>query len=155
MPNDLPPGDYSLVVSVADRQTNEVIPAAAGSTEVEVAIVKVVAMNFTRWDRVEIRRDRVVCLALTYSMVNPLFESPDEFLHYEFVRYLVDRHELPVQTLGKLSEFHQPPLYYALTALTIGGIQVEPFVPIDNPFWGYDTYRFGVDNKVRYIHSCC
>jgi 4-amino-4-deoxy-L-arabinose transferase-like glycosyltransferase len=110
-------------------------------------------MNLSRWIGVYIVVIGYVCLALTYSMVNPLFESPDEFLHYEFVRYLVDRHELPVQTLGKLSEFHQPPLYYALTALTIGGIQVEPFVPIDNPFWGYDTYRFGVDNKVRYIHS--
>jgi len=94
-----------------------------------------------------------VCLALAYSVVNPLFESPDEFLHYEFVRHLVDRQELPVQTPGKLSEFHQPPLYYALTALTIGGISVESFAPIDNPFWGYDTYRFGVDNKVRFIHT--
>jgi 4-amino-4-deoxy-L-arabinose transferase-like glycosyltransferase len=110
-------------------------------------------MNLSRWISVYIVVIGYVCLALTYSIVNPLFESPDEFPHYEFVRYLVDRRELPVQTLGKLSEFHQPPLYYALTALTIGGIQVEPFVPIDNPFWGYDTYRFGVDNKVRYIHS--
>lgn len=94
-----------------------------------------------------------VCLAVAYSVVNPLFESPDEFLHYEFVRHLVDRQELPVQTLGKLSEFHQPPLYYALTALAIGGISVEAFAPIDNPFWGYDAYRFGVDNKVRFIHT--
>jgi hypothetical protein len=94
-----------------------------------------------------------VCLALAYSVVNPLFESPDEFLHYEFVRYLIDRRELPVQTPGKLSEFHQPPLYYTLTALAIGGIPAGLFAPIDNPFWGYDAYRFGVDNKVRFIHT--
>jgi 4-amino-4-deoxy-L-arabinose transferase-like glycosyltransferase len=94
-----------------------------------------------------------VCLALAYSAVNPLFESPDEYLHYEFVRHLLDHGELPVQTPGKLSEFHQPPLYYALTAFMIGGIPAEPFTPVDNPFWGYDAYRFGVDNKARFIHS--
>ncbi len=94
-----------------------------------------------------------VILALAYSVVNPLFESPDEFLHYEFVRHLIDHGELPVQTPDKLSEFHQPPLYYALTALVIGIIPAEPFTPVDDPFWGYDTYRFGVDNKVRFIHT--
>ncbi|GEM_PF-2128229 len=110
-------------------------------------------MKLSRWIGLAIVVIGYVCLALAYSVVNPLFESPDEFLHYEFVRYLVDRRELPVQTLGKLSEFHQPPLYYALAALAIGGIPAEPFAPADNPFWGYDAYRFGVDNKVRFIHT--
>ncbi|NTU64414.1 MAG: hypothetical protein HGB05_13700, partial [Chloroflexi bacterium] len=41
LPNGLPAGDYSLLLSVADRQTNEVIPVSAGSTEVEVATMKV------------------------------------------------------------------------------------------------------------------
>jgi mannosyltransferase len=41
LPNGLPPGDYTLVVSVADRQTNEVIPPAAGPMEMEIATVKV------------------------------------------------------------------------------------------------------------------
>ncbi len=92
-------------------------------------------------------------LAATYSVVNPLFESPDEFLHYDFVRYLIDRRDLPLQTEGKLSEYHQPPLYYMLSALIISPIPVDSFAPHDNPFFGYDAYRFGIDNKARYIHA--
>ncbi len=41
LPNGLPAGEYALLVSVADRQTNEVIPSAAGPTEMEIATVKV------------------------------------------------------------------------------------------------------------------
>jgi 4-amino-4-deoxy-L-arabinose transferase-like glycosyltransferase len=41
LPNGLPAGKYALLLSVADRQTNEMIPAAAGSAEVEVTTVQV------------------------------------------------------------------------------------------------------------------
>ncbi len=94
-----------------------------------------------------------VCLALAYSVVNPLFESPDELNHYDFVRYVLDRRELPVQTLGKLTEYFEPPLYYAISALLIGAVPVEAYTPPVNPFFGYEAYRFGVDNKALYIHS--
>jgi hypothetical protein len=57
-----------------------------------------------------------VCLALAYSVANPLFESPDEFLHYEFVRYLIDRRELPVKR-PQIIPVHQPPRLMPLTAL--------------------------------------
>ena len=92
-------------------------------------------------------------LALAYSVVNPLFESPDEFFHYEYVRYLVDRRDLPVMTEDRPSEFFQPPLYHTLGAAVIGSMRVEPFELKENPFWGYDTFRFGVDNKARYLHT--
>ena len=94
-----------------------------------------------------------VSLALAYSLVNPLFESPDELNHYDFVRYLIDQHELPVQTLGNQSEYFEPPLYYAISALVIGVVPVEAYTPQVNPFFGYEAYRFGVDNKALYIHS--
>jgi 4-amino-4-deoxy-L-arabinose transferase-like glycosyltransferase len=94
-----------------------------------------------------------VCLAVAYSLVNPLFESPDEFNHYDFVRYLIDRHELPVQTLGKQTEYFEPPLYYAISSLVIGAVPTESYTPQVNPFFGYEAYRFGVDNKALYIHS--
>ncbi len=92
-------------------------------------------------------------LAVLYSLVNPLFESPDEFEHYEFIRYLIDQRALPVQSAATLTEYQQPPLYYELGALVAGNVAVEPFVPVANPYWGYDQYRFGFDNKVRFIHT--
>ena len=56
-------------------------------------------------------------LALAYSTINPVFESPDEIYHVGYMEYLLREHQLPVAVLGKkLSEFHQPPLYYALAA---------------------------------------
>ena len=82
-----------------------------------------------------------VVLALAYSVVNPLFESPDELNHYDFVRYLIDRHELPVQTLGKLTEYFEPPLYYAISSLVIGAVPAESYTPQVNPFFGYEAYR--------------
>ncbi len=94
-----------------------------------------------------------VCLALAYSLVNPLFESPDELNHFDFVRYLLERRELPVQTPGKLTEYFEPPLYYAISSLVIGAIPVDSYTPPVNPFFGYEAYRFGVDNKALYIHS--
>ena len=51
-----------------------------------------------------------------YSVVNPLFESPDEVWHYEYVRWLVEGHGLPrpeqVGTAAWHQEGSQPPLYY-------------------------------------------
>jgi hypothetical protein len=94
-----------------------------------------------------------VILGLAYSVINPLFEAPDEWLHYQFVRYLVDQRALPVQTPDMLTEYQQPPLYYALGALFTSGVKVEPFAPQLNPYWGYEQYRFGIDNKVQFVHT--
>ena len=110
-------------------------------------------MKPSRWIGLAIVLIGYVCLTLAYSVVNPLFESPDEFNHYDFVRYLIDRHELPVQTLGKQTEYFEPPLYYAISSLVIGAVPVEAYTPQVNPFFGYEAYRLGVDNKALYIHS--
>ncbi|MDH7487708.1 MAG: glycosyltransferase family 39 protein [Anaerolineae bacterium] len=59
-------------------------------------------------------------LGVTYSLVNPIFESPDEVWHYEYVRYLAEGHGLPVSDLVAEMPWHQegsqPPLYYLLGA---------------------------------------
>ncbi len=59
-------------------------------------------------------------LGVTYSIVNPLFESPDEVWHYQYVKYLADGHGLPVSDLVSEMPWHQegsqPPLYYLLGA---------------------------------------
>ena len=82
----------------------------------------------------------VLCLFLVlgvvYSVVTPLFETPDEPWHYRYVRYLADHRRLPpllvrVEDLSPVEasllagenrdwiqgEAHQPPLFYVIGAL--------------------------------------
>lgn len=71
-----------------------------------------------------------VALASVYSVVNPLFESPDEVWHYEYVRWLVEGHGLAHPDDVGHAPWHQegsqPPLYYmAAAALTF-------WIPTDN-----------------------
>ena len=62
-----------------------------------------------------------VLVAGAYSVVNPLFESPDEVWHYEYVRWLVEgqglSHPDDVGHAPWHQEGSQPPLYYLSAAL--------------------------------------
>ncbi|MEW5961534.1 MAG: phospholipid carrier-dependent glycosyltransferase, partial [Chloroflexota bacterium] len=62
-----------------------------------------------------------IVLATTYSLVTPIFESPDELWHYPLVWHLARTGRLPVQDPARPQlwgqEGSQPPLYYALAAL--------------------------------------
>jgi hypothetical protein len=64
-----------------------------------------------------------------YSVVNPLFESPDEVWHYEYVRWLVEGNGLPrpeqVGTAAWHQEGSQPPLYYLAAALITAPIPTD------------------------------
>jgi hypothetical protein len=71
-----------------------------------------------------------VGLGSTYSIVNPLFEAPDELWHYRFAKYLADGQGLPVlkakageNVAGQ--EGGQPPLYYALVALATSWVDTS------------------------------
>lgn len=57
------------------------------------------------------------CLAGMYNISVPLWESPDEPAHFDYIAHLVQQKRLPRITAGQLNESHQPPLYYALAAL--------------------------------------
>jgi 4-amino-4-deoxy-L-arabinose transferase-like glycosyltransferase len=95
-------------------------------------------------------------LATAYNLADPLFEPPDELLHYDFVHFLQGEARLPVvDPSGPETEYHQPPLYYVLTALV-----TAPLGPRDpgahalrNPFWGYEIGQVGRDNKNQYLHD--
>lgn len=69
-------------------------------------------------------------LAGLYSVVNPLFEAPDEVWHYEYVRWLVEDNGLPrPEDVGQApwnQEGSQPPLYYMAAAL------ITKLIPTDN-----------------------
>lgn len=92
-------------------------------------------------------------LSLLSSVINPLFEPPDELQHYQFARYLVDKRELPVQELGReISQSHQPPLYYVIGALLVAGMDDPEEIPPRNPFWGYMAGQVSRDNKQQFLN---
>ncbi len=71
-----------------------------------------------------------LALAVMYSVVTPLFESPDEVWHYEYIRWLAAGKGLAapedVGVAPWVQEGSQPPLYYLL------GAAVTAFIPTDN-----------------------
>jgi len=62
-----------------------------------------------------------IALGITYSLVTPIFESPDEIYHYFVIKHLADGKGLPVQNPEDPGlweqEGSQPPLYYLMGAL--------------------------------------
>lgn len=59
-----------------------------------------------------------VALGTVYSVVTPLFETPDEVWHYLYVKHIGDGGGLPIYTEGVTfpmrQEASQPPLYYLI-----------------------------------------
>jgi len=94
-------------------------------------------------------------LATAYNLSNPLFEAPDELIHYQYVRALQLEHRLPlVEVPGPLTEDHQPPLYYLIAAVfsaPLSDAELARHTQL-NPFWGYQIGAVGHDNKNQYLH---
>ncbi len=71
-----------------------------------------------------------LALAVMYSAVVPLFESPDEVWHYEYIRWLAAGKGLAapedVGVAPWAQEGSQPPLYYLLGAV------ITAFIPAEN-----------------------
>lgn len=69
---------------------------------------------------------------MTYAIVVPLFEGPDEDDHFRYAKYLADHRALPTQLFqaGGGAAGHQgwqPPLYYALAAFVIAPIDTSDY----------------------------
>ncbi len=63
----------------------------------------------------------VSCLLLfAWSVAVPIFEAPDEPMHWDVARYIHDHSRLPVYA-SDMVEGNQPPLYYLLIAPVSGG----------------------------------
>jgi 4-amino-4-deoxy-L-arabinose transferase-like glycosyltransferase len=94
-------------------------------------------------------------LATAYNLSNPLFEAPDELIHYQYIRALQLERRLPVvEVPGPLTEDHQPPLYYLIPAAFSAPLSDEELARHTqfNPFWGYQIGTQGRDNKNQYLH---
>jgi 4-amino-4-deoxy-L-arabinose transferase-like glycosyltransferase len=113
--------------------------------------------NYRKWRKLAIvlLLSLPVALAFASSLLNPLFESPDELEHYAFVRSLIDERKLPIQDPdGALSQFHQPPLYYLIGALFTAGIPDQQIIPPRNPHWtSYPMEKVHRDNKAQFLAS--
>jgi hypothetical protein len=75
-----------------------------------------------------------------YNISQPLFEAPDELAHFRYANWLATGHGLPhiitdLQAIGH--EVGQPPLYYAVLAVLVAGIDTEDLERIapPNPYW--------------------
>ncbi|HEY74244.1 MAG TPA: DUF2142 domain-containing protein [Thermoflexia bacterium] len=97
-------------------------------------------------------------IGLTYSLVTPVFEAPDEVWHYAYVRYLAEERALPAligDASGAHQEVAQPPLYYAVAAL-VSGLASDDDLPDlmwHNPGFGYQAGGAVNDNKNMLIHT--
>ena len=99
-----------------------------------------------------------VALAIVYSVVTPIFEASDEFLHYPLVQHLASGGSLPVQVPGVHTlwdqEGSQPPLYYALSAGLTFWIDTSDLPEI---LWRNPHGKLGIpldpDNKNIVIHT--
>lgn len=97
-----------------------------------------------------------LALGAAYSVVNPIFEGPDEALNYANIRFLVEERRLPVLEADEPTKAHHPPLYYITAALLTFWVPNEGFdavVERVNPFWAYQLGEPGVDNKSLYLHD--
>lgn len=70
-------------------------------------------------------------LALGYGAIVPLFETPDEHLHYFTAAFIAREGRLPTTAGGGLmgQEAAQPPLYYTLAALVIRAVPDSTLTP--------------------------
>lgn len=97
-------------------------------------------------------------ITVSYGVVNPLFEAPDENWHYFTAQYIADTGQLPVVTEDYdpflSQEAAQPPLYYGLGALLIGWIDTsqarEEVWP--NP-WAWAGDAAALANYNQFIHT--
>ena len=97
-------------------------------------------------------------LAAIYSIATPIFEAGDEIWHYPFVQHLATGHSLPIQdpavkTLWE-QEGGQPPLYYALGALTTFWVDTRD---LQDRLWINPESKIGITlvygNKNLIVHT--
>jgi hypothetical protein len=100
-----------------------------------------------------------VVLAVTYSLITPIFEGFDEPFHYAYVHHVATGQGLPRQPAEQYphlahQEANQPPLYYFLVSVVtrwVPGDDLAAFLRLNPHFapvpWGYP------DNQNYIVHT--
>src|SRR5512139_324145 len=108
-----------------------------------------------RWERPAVAIITAAFLLLTIAFsLGPISESPAEWAHYTFIRYLIQNRSLPDPVTRPFIQAHQAPLYYVAGIpflLVLDSEQVAP--PEKNPWGGYKLDALGNDNKNIRLHS--
>lgn len=98
-----------------------------------------------------------LAIGLTYNLITPIFEAPDELQHFEYVRHIVRTGSLPdmrAATRPWEQEGAQPPLYYLTAAALLS--RLSP-VELDAPVRLNPHARIGLPasrvNKNRVVHT--
>ncbi|MBI5956798.1 MAG: hypothetical protein HY871_07330, partial [Chloroflexi bacterium] len=82
-------------------------------------------------------------LAVSYSVVNPLGEAPDEVSHFTHVAFIVKNGRLAI---GKeVPGPNQPPLYYLLGAIFTSRLEPEKFQVKANSDFSFQDDEGGVN----------
>jgi hypothetical protein len=100
-------------------------------------------------------------LTLAYSLVTPVYEGPDEPMHYAYVRHLTETWRLPPLTEyggnhPAQHETSQPPLYYVIAALfTFWTPDHGDYATLleRNPHFAYPAPLTVPDNKNVWLHT--
>ncbi len=79
-----------------------------------------------------------VLIAVSYSVVIPLGESPDEVSHFAYVQSLAIDRRLPLGDGPASGQAHQGPLYYLLGAALVLPVPNPDLTFISNPDWALD-----------------
>jgi Dolichyl-phosphate-mannose-protein mannosyltransferase len=94
------------------------------------------------------------------AILAPVFEKPDEQLHFAYVAYLLEHGQLPPLVADEklnpaMQEAGQPPLFYGLAAISarLLGLESKNAAVAVNPYWGYPAAGTVNDNKNRFVHA--
>jgi 4-amino-4-deoxy-L-arabinose transferase-like glycosyltransferase len=98
-----------------------------------------------------------ILIGVVYALVTPVFEKPDEDGHYGYILYLREHRALPplIFADGFPSEYKQPPLYYAITALLTSWLpaDVDPDrMLVTNPYMDLSIPGYRNDNRNVFLH---
>lgn len=113
----------------------------------------------SRWIGLALILVGYIVASVTFSVVVPVLEAPDETSHVATVRYISQHRALPVQrppVFPTGQEGSQPPLYYILGAPLWGlapDQAVAPTWAVNNPRVNFDRAPEPRDNRMLYAHS--
>jgi hypothetical protein len=75
--------------------------------------------------------------SLSWLIVTPPFDAPDETAHYDYARYIAATGHLPdhVPTAVREGNWYtthwpQPPLYYVLLSVVVRAVHAEAIAPL-------------------------